>query len=120
METKTEPTHQDDPLIELIHAVTQNDSKTVKFLLIQHSDQKKGLANSKTKEGLSMLHLATKNNGHYILQLLLEAGALVDTVDKLKATSLHWAASHNFLEACEVLCNYGASVVARDDNDFQM
>ena len=61
------------------------------------------------------MHLAAQHGDRKTIEILLNAGADIETKDKLGYTSLHYAAQHGKLEAVEILFNAGADIEAKDE-----
>jgi len=60
------------------------------------------------------LHIAIQSCHFDILQLLIDAGANLNAIDRLQRTPLHWTSLYDDIEAAERLLNAGAFVSLED------
>ena len=66
-----------------------------------------------SKEGESLLHKATKKGSIAEVQILIDRGFDVNSVDVGGRTSLHWAIFHRHFLIAETLIKNGANVKAK-------
>eukprot|EP01080_Neovahlkampfia_damariscottae_P002986 gene2986-4996_t len=64
----------------------------------------------------SLVHFAASSNNYEILQILIESGSNVDSLNKNHQTPLHFACSLGHIESSEVLLKYGANINLRDND----
>lgn len=67
------------------------------------------------RDGMGLLHRATKKGHTQVIEQLLQAGANIDTQDNSRKTPLHWAAYKGSGVTVKLLLDKGASIAARDD-----
>jgi ankyrin repeat protein len=69
----------------------------------------------RTPEGDTCLHIAATRGDVRAIQLLLEAGADINTIGDMGSTALHNAVSQGRVEAVKYLLNAGASKQIKDE-----
>jgi ankyrin repeat protein len=80
-------------------------------MLIEHNAN----VNSKDRQGLTPLHMASLCEGHSgIVRMLIEHNANVDAKDKWGNTPLHCAISFRHLDSARILLEHNANVNVRD------
>ena len=70
-------------------------------------------------DGLSPLHLSSREGHAEICQILLENGADINLTDNLKKWSpIFYAAAEGHIECVSTLIRYGCTINLKDDNDW--
>ncbi|KAI0902853.1 ankyrin [Ustulina deusta] len=88
-------------------AVDQADAHEVMLQLGKGADP-----NVKTKDRISLLHLAVVRENIDVLQLLLANGASANVKEFFNRTPLHWAAYRDYSTGVQLLLDYGADIQA--------
>lgn len=89
------------------------DSKRVRELI----DHGASLNVQDFNEGDTALHWATRSKDAMIVQMLIDAGAIVDIQNTKGLTALHLAAKHNIHEIAQILIDCGAYLNTHDVED---
>ena len=98
---------------DLVTAVIANDIQEIDRLLIEGANvESVATENADRKEysGLTVLHIAAKNNLPDVVSLLIKQGVDLNKHDGLHGPPLHTAASNNSVEAATVMIAGGAKV----------
>jgi len=125
---RKEESHRDESIGRLKHTNTSIDNKEAEFLkatklgMIETVQSFIKLSRTDPTIDLdlvdldrhSALHLAVQGAHTQILQLLVDAGANVNTLDRLERTPLHWCALDQNYSAAECLLDEGADVELKD------
>lgn len=98
---------------ELVQAIKEGDLPAVQYYLDDGvSPNIRHVEDAQRKPLLSYAAL----HGHiHIMKLLIERGAIVDTMDRNRRTPLSWAAEFCQLEAAKLLVDYGADINSEDE-----
>ncbi len=91
----------------LCRAVDQADAHEVMLQLGKGADP-----NVKTKDRISLLHLAVVRENIDVLQLLLANGASANVKEFFNRTPLHWAAYRDYSTGVQLLLDHGADIQA--------
>ena len=71
----------------------------------------------RSREGMSALHFACDKKNMALIELLLENGANINSVDNNNGTSLHWACDSTTTETAMMLLENGADVDIKDNEE---
>ena len=101
----------------LLHACSHGLSNAVQLVITTDPelDLDAPLSCGDTNEqGLTPLAVATFSNAPLVCELLIKAGAGVNSTDALQRSPLHWAVLRNNLSTVRVLLKHGASAELAD------
>ena len=85
----------------------------INFTSFQMSSNAEFLRGLFSKEGESLLHKATKKGSIAEVQILIDRGFDVNSVDVGGRSSLHWAIFHRHFSIAQTLIKNGANVKAK-------
>ncbi len=102
------PTQPETACTGIFEAVHQSDAAGLKACLLKGED-----ANTKDKDGLSLLNYAAYYGNMDVVTLLLDAGAEVNYQDPWGMSSLHASLKEGHNEVSRLLINRGADVNAK-------
>ena len=92
--------------MELLDAADEGDEEKVS-LLLRSGDMDVNVRDLRDRERWTALHWACRGGNHRVVSLLLQAGALVEAVDSMGYTALHYAGMFGRTECAQVLLEEG-------------
>jgi ankyrin repeat protein len=101
---------------EFLEASELGDASSLRQRLAQMSaDEKRELVKAVDQQGCTGLLLCAKKGDAEMVDVLLEAGAIVHDADNSGATSLHFAASRGSSSMIKTILSYHADFEAKDE-----
>lgn len=99
---------------DICHWATVGDVRSVRYCL----EKEKVSPNYRDEGGLTALMRAVDRNQREVVEVLVAAGADLDTKDEEGQTALHYAAYCDHVEMAGLLVMYGASLEFKDKDGF--
>ncbi|BAI61005.1 hypothetical protein MCP_0933 [Methanocella paludicola SANAE] len=91
---------------EFVAALKSHDMEKAQQLIAQNMR----LVNSKNKDGMSVLAVSAAAGNREFVEMLLKAGAYIDSQDYFGLTALMWAVTNGHKEVVECLLDAGADI----------